>query len=417
MRRHAAEDASAVAAAAADAAPSPAVVDLEMERARRRGGWLAWGGIAASLVIGMAIGAKWLSPGSELDRAGNGDWMARGGLASALDAQMSGATSTNGTRIGLSFVARDGSYCRAFTQGAPGAAGSAGLACRENEGWRVRQLVAVAATDAASSSTTGSEGFRTAASPWPPAEGLAPSVRGRGRGLRRLQRRRLDRGLVLGLQHVVVAGHLGHGPGTRVLLRRARRVDQRRIARDDLVDAHDQIGIAAVHADEGRQLGRVGAQDLVQRLGRQRTRLGARHRQHLAQTLDVATLLQFGQTRLTGLLGGLGGVVLNPGRGQRRLDVGQRRRARRQVLGHMRRHQLVVAHVRGFGVRLPASTSPVNTASSSFCEASTPDASAEALRCTFAFWIASLNLSDTGFRPSFSYAVLLKSSEISEKRF
>lgn len=169
MRRHAAEDASAVAAAAADAAPSPAVVDLEMERARRRGGWLAWGGIAASLVIGMAIGAKWLSPGSELDRAGNGDWMARGGLASALDAQMSGATSTNGTRIGLSFVARDGSYCRAFTQGAPGAAGSAGLACRENEGWRVRQLVAVAATDAASSSTTGSEGFRTAASPWPPA--------------------------------------------------------------------------------------------------------------------------------------------------------------------------------------------------------------------------------------------------------
>ena len=169
MRRHAAEDASAVAAAAAEAAPSPAVVDLEMERARRRGGWLAWGGIAASLVIGMAIGAKWLSPGSELDRAGNGDWMARGGLASALDAQMSGATSASGTRIGLSFVARDGSYCRAFTQGASGAAGIAGLACRENEGWRVRQLVAVAATDAASSSTTGSEGFRTAASPWPPA--------------------------------------------------------------------------------------------------------------------------------------------------------------------------------------------------------------------------------------------------------
>ncbi len=172
IRRHEAEDAAATATAAADELPSPVVIDLGVERTRRRGGWLVWGGIAASLVIGMAIGAKWLSPGSELDRAGNGDWMARGDLASALEAQMSGTTSTSGTRIGLSFVARDGRYCRAFTQGAagaPGATGSAGLACRENEGWRVRQLVAVAATDPASSSAIGSDGFRTAASPWPPA--------------------------------------------------------------------------------------------------------------------------------------------------------------------------------------------------------------------------------------------------------
>lgn len=148
-------------------ASTPAI-DLDRERLRRRGGWLAWGGIAASLVLGMAIGSKWMAPGSELDRADNGDWVARGGLASALDSQLSGAptATSGGTRIGLSFVARDGAYCRAFSQGESGQNGSAGVACRDGEGWRVKQLVAVAVARASSSS---SNEFRTAASPWPPA--------------------------------------------------------------------------------------------------------------------------------------------------------------------------------------------------------------------------------------------------------
>lgn len=144
-------------------APTHAPIDLDAERRRRRGGWMAWGGMAASLALGVLIGAKGLAPGGDLERAADGAWVARGGLAQALDEQVSGVAVTPGaTRVGMSFLSRDGQYCRAFLVDAGAAsAGSAGLACRDGDAWRVRQIVAVAPSSAASGA------FRTAASPWP----------------------------------------------------------------------------------------------------------------------------------------------------------------------------------------------------------------------------------------------------------
>lgn len=156
---------AAHAAPAAPAASPAAPIDLDAERRRRRGGWMAWGGMAASLALGVLIGAKGLAPGGELERAADGAWVARGGLAQALDDQVSGVAVTPGaTRVGMSFLSRGGQYCRAFVVDASAAsAGSAGLACRDRDAWRVRQIVAMAP----SSPSAASGAFRTAASPWP----------------------------------------------------------------------------------------------------------------------------------------------------------------------------------------------------------------------------------------------------------
>jgi len=167
------------------AAPAPSVnphtkpdtkpIDLDEERRRRRGGWLAWGGMAASLALGVLIGTTWLAPRGALEVAADGGWLAEGALAQALDAQLSGAAAPgSSTRVGLSFVSRDGRYCRAFTVGGADAGGAtAGLACRGDDAWRVRQLATITAGSASASPTAStsaaSEAFRMAASPWPQA--------------------------------------------------------------------------------------------------------------------------------------------------------------------------------------------------------------------------------------------------------
>lgn len=155
--------------------PDTKPIDLDEERRRRRGGWLAWGGMAASLALGVLIGTTWLAPRGALEVAADGGWLAEGALAQALNAQLSGAaTRGSSTRVGLSFVSRDGRYCRAFTVGGADAGGAtAGLACRGDDAWRVRQLATITAASASASPTAStsasSEAFRMAASPWPQA--------------------------------------------------------------------------------------------------------------------------------------------------------------------------------------------------------------------------------------------------------
>lgn len=158
-----------------DNKPDTKPIDLGEERRRRRGGWLAWGGMAASLALGVLIGTTWLAPRGALEVAADGGWLAEGALAQALDAQLSGAAAPgSSTRVGLSFVSRDGRYCRAFTVGVADAGGAtAGLACRGDDAWRVRQLATITAGSASASQTAStsaaSDAFRMAASPWPQA--------------------------------------------------------------------------------------------------------------------------------------------------------------------------------------------------------------------------------------------------------
>jgi hypothetical protein len=136
--------------------PAPAaVVSLaEVREKRRRWSWPEWGALAATLVVGVLAGR--MVPGGAPAIAGNGNQVvAQGELASALDRQV-GGKAEGAVKVGVSFAARDGAYCRGFVMGS-----SAGLACREGGQWRI-PVLAEAAQEAAG-------GYRQAGSALPPA--------------------------------------------------------------------------------------------------------------------------------------------------------------------------------------------------------------------------------------------------------
>lgn len=117
------------------AEPAPQVVDLGAVRARRQGmnSWAAWGGMAATLVLGTLIGTRLAPSGGD-----DGRMVATGAVAQALDRQLASAPA-GPVAVQISFKARDGRFCRSFST-----ASAAGLACREEDGaWILRQVAQV----------------------------------------------------------------------------------------------------------------------------------------------------------------------------------------------------------------------------------------------------------------------------------
>jgi hypothetical protein len=133
------------------AAAGAKVVHLDAVRASRqpppaqaqapqRSGWQRWGALAASLVVGVLAGAMgWQNLQADPLVALNGDsgaLVARGTLAQALSQQLASSNAADATvRIGVSFVARDGNYCRSFALGS-----TAGLACGNGARWTIPVL-------------------------------------------------------------------------------------------------------------------------------------------------------------------------------------------------------------------------------------------------------------------------------------
>jgi hypothetical protein len=119
------------------------VVDLGATRARRPPKPMVltaarWGAIAASLAVAFYAG-RLLAPAQPPAAilSGPGGLVADGALAGSLDTQLASNQSADApVKIGVSFRANDGDYCRTFMlrQAKP----VAGLACREAGGWRVR---------------------------------------------------------------------------------------------------------------------------------------------------------------------------------------------------------------------------------------------------------------------------------------
>jgi len=120
-----------------------------------------WGEMAASLAIGAVISWKLFAPANtELITARNGNLVASGALAGALDSQLASAqTGNEPVLIGLSFITHDNHYCRSF---AVSAAATAGLACRVDGEWRIPVTAAA----------TSGDGLRQATSPPPAVMGL-----------------------------------------------------------------------------------------------------------------------------------------------------------------------------------------------------------------------------------------------------
>ena len=108
--------------------------------AKARWSWPEWGALAGTLITGVLAGSLLLRSGGD-SRAlalidNDGPLRARGALAEALAAQQSGAPGEGQVRVGQSFLARDGSYCRSFMMPR-----TAGLACFEGNEWKIQLMV------------------------------------------------------------------------------------------------------------------------------------------------------------------------------------------------------------------------------------------------------------------------------------
>ena len=106
--------------------PEPTVIDFAAARERRvrslpRWSWIAGPALAASLALAVLL------------PRGGGDY-ADGALAETLEGQLVAVQSADApTRILLSFRDGEGAFCRAFAGEA-----QSGIACRDDEGWRMR---------------------------------------------------------------------------------------------------------------------------------------------------------------------------------------------------------------------------------------------------------------------------------------
>lgn len=124
----------------ADAAVDTSLAERRAARQARFGGgqWgaMQWGAMAAALVLGLTVGMQPWGPTSPV-AIESGALVASGPLADALDTQLaSNQPADAATRIGLSFRAQDGRYCRSFESRAVD-----GIACREGEGWALEQTL------------------------------------------------------------------------------------------------------------------------------------------------------------------------------------------------------------------------------------------------------------------------------------
>jgi hypothetical protein len=137
---------------------SDSVVDMAKARAKKAEvstatqksnfNWLA---MAASLVMGVLIGALAMNLREEVQ--GAGDLVASNTISKALSTQLASASDST-VQVGLSYRSKSGEYCRSFVTN-----GNAGLACRQDNAWQVKMLVP------AEKSNDGT--YRTAASAMP----------------------------------------------------------------------------------------------------------------------------------------------------------------------------------------------------------------------------------------------------------
>jgi len=132
-----------------------AIASVANDRGGLRSSLPRWTAMAACLVVGVLAGRAFWPQGGPLVMHGQA-LVAQGSLAQALTRQL--ASDPGAIRVGLSFRARDGRYCRTFQS--PGDH-LAGLACRGDGRWVAETTVAWNAQ--------AQPDYRTAASATPPA--------------------------------------------------------------------------------------------------------------------------------------------------------------------------------------------------------------------------------------------------------
>jgi negative regulator of sigma E activity len=152
-----------VAARGGAASPVPTNVIALKARPTMRRSWPQWGAMAASLAVGVLIAPfLWRQGAREPVVVQRGQMVASDTLAFALSEQLASTQAADARiGVGVSFLSRDGSYCRTFVLRDQSAV--AGLACHEHDQWRLEALAAAAPSSAASGQ------YRPAASSLPAA--------------------------------------------------------------------------------------------------------------------------------------------------------------------------------------------------------------------------------------------------------
>lgn len=109
----------------------------ETVAAVRRPMFAQWGAMAASLALGLMIGGYALGGDSGYVSNRGGQLVASGALSEALETQLAATQGPNAAvRIGTSFAAKDGGFCRTFES-----ASVDGIACNSGGDWRLLQMV------------------------------------------------------------------------------------------------------------------------------------------------------------------------------------------------------------------------------------------------------------------------------------
>lgn len=118
------------------------VSNLDEQRAKKTARWyrpsvVQLGAMAASLVVGLMIGGTALNRDAGYVSDAGGTLVASGRLAEALQTQLASSQGINPeVRIGTSFAAKDGGYCRTFES-----ASLEGIACRAGKDWQLKQTL------------------------------------------------------------------------------------------------------------------------------------------------------------------------------------------------------------------------------------------------------------------------------------
>jgi hypothetical protein len=104
---------------------------VPMVSERRPARWMPIA-LAASLALGVVVGRGLNGSDTSVDMR-DGQMIARGPLARALETQLAAAQPADAaTRIGLSFRAKDGQWCRSFA-----GVSLSGVACRSSGEWQI----------------------------------------------------------------------------------------------------------------------------------------------------------------------------------------------------------------------------------------------------------------------------------------
>ena len=126
-----------------EAAQTPRQAEVIDFASRRAAKWSfrEYGAMAASIALGLVVGIGVLQPPAPMVATASNGLEAQGALSRALDTQLA-SNQAGAVRIGVSFRDHEGAYCRTFdlTEG-----GASGVACRDDNRWRIPLLSGSAA--------------------------------------------------------------------------------------------------------------------------------------------------------------------------------------------------------------------------------------------------------------------------------